>query len=512
MSIFSKVATRSQGYNAFNLSHERKQTMTMGPITPFFLQEVIPGDRFRVNSETFLRMAPTLAPIMHRVNVTVHYFYAPNRILWDNWKDFITGGEDGTAAPSFPTIRFNTAGDVWVTKKTLFDYLGLPAVDAIPDTMEISVNALPFRMYQKIYNEYYRNQNLQTKVEEYSGDGEMFPNSSICSLRNRNWEKDYFTSCLPYAQKGNPVTAPIEFEYISPNTVTDGVGNPITEAGNIIVNAAGVLQESPDAGGTDGAAIIENIDPESTGIDIEELRQAVRLQEWLETNARAGSRYVESIQAHFGERVPDYTAQRPIFLGGGKVPVNISEVLSTYSGQNANTHDYPQGHMSGHGVSVGNTNAFKAKFTEHGFVMGLIQVQPRTAYQQGRERMWNKTDKFDYFWREFAQLGEQEVPVGEVYYDYVNGSNGELFGYQSRYAEYKFRQSQVAGDFRDNLSFWHMGRIFQDRPVLNDSFITADPRKDIYAVNDPDENELWVQIFNNVKALRKMPYHNVPTL
>jgi len=507
MSIFSKVATRSQGYNAFNLSHERKQTMTMGPITPFFLQEVIPGDRLRVNAETFLRMAPTLAPIMHRVNVTVHFFYAPNRILWDNWKDFITGGEDGTAAPEFPTIRFNDAGDAWVTKKTLFDYLGLPAVDAIPSGQNLTVNALPFRMYQKIYNEYYRNQNLQTKVVEYSDDGEMFPNADICSLRQRNWEKDYFTSCLPYAQKGNPVTAPIGIEFREPAlAITTPGGNP-ADAGNI-----STLSDGRFSSDVSGMISIDNIDPELTGIDVEELRQAVRLQEWLETNARAGSRYVESIQAHFGERVPDYTAQRPIFLGGGKVPVNISEVLSTYSGEAANTHDYPQGHMTGHGISIGNTNAFKAKFTEHGFVMGLIQVQPRTAYQQGCERVWQKTDKFDYYWREFAQLGEQEVPISEVYYDYVNGNNTELFGYQSRYAEYKFRQSQVAGDFRDNLSFWHMGRIFADRPVLNNSFITSDPRKDIYAVNDPAEDELWVQIFNNVKALRKMPYHNVPTL
>jgi len=503
MSIFRQVQTKRPGTSAFNLSHERKQTMTMGTITPFYLQEIVPGDRFRVNSETFLRMAPTLAPIMHRVSVTQNFFFVPNRIVWDNWKDFITGGEDGNNTSALPMISLAVGDEALTAKKTLYDYMGLPVLDDIG--VGISFNALPFRGYQMIYNEYFRDQNLQAKQTVSTGDDGNHNYENMMTLRNRNWEKDYFTSCLPFAQKGSPVTAPIGLDWrMPPQWVEDvsgtpaGTGDLVATDGNIGI--AGTL-----------ASHLENINEDTTGIDIEELRRAVRLQEWLETNARAGSRYVESIQAHFDERVPDYTAQRPIFLGGGKVPVNISEVLSTYSGQAAQTHDLPQGNMSGHGVAIGNTNRFKAKFTEHGFIIGVMTVMPRTAYQQGRESFWTKTDKFQYYWPEFSQLGEQAVENSEVFFD-STGQNDGTFGYQSRYADYKFRQSQVAGDFRDNLAYWHMGRQFANKPQLNDEFITADPRKDIYAVTDNDQDELYVQIFHNVKALRKMPYHNVPTL
>jgi len=510
MSLFSQVRTKRPGYSAFNLSHERKQSMTMGTLSPFYLQEVLPGDRLRVNSETFLRMAPTLAPIMHRVNVTVHYFYAPNRILWDGWKDFITGGEDGTNNATVPVCTIAQADETLIAKKTLYDYMGLPVPTAPMDpTATISVNALPFRAYAKIFNEYYRDQNLQDKIE-VTGDDLVTGSEKydIMTIRNRNWEKDYFTSCLPFAQKGQPVSAPIGFAYDPTPIGSDGLGNPLDPGDTLTIGSDGAAITSPSG----SAFVLENIDPESTGIDVNELRQAVRLQEWLETNARAGSRYVESIQAHFNERVPDYTAQRPIFLGGGKVPVNISEVLSTYSGEAANTHDLPQGNMSGHGVAIGNTNQFKAKFSEHGFVIGIMSVTPRTAYQNGRHRMWNRQSKFDYYWPEFAQLGEQAVDISELYYDFAGNATQGTFGYQSRYAEYKFASSQVAGDFRDNLAYWHMGRIFDAKPALNGNFVEADPRKDIYAVTDNNEDELYVQVYNNVKALRKMPKHNVPTL
>jgi len=509
MSLFSQVRTKRPGYSAFNLSHERKQSMTMGTLTPFYLQEILPGDRIRVNSETFLRMAPTLAPIMHRVNVTVHYFFVPNRILWDNWKDFITGGEDGDNASTVPTIDLTQLDEALIQKKTLWDYMGLPVPVAPMDpTATISINALPFRAYQEIYNEYYRDQNLQDKVVVDKGDNGSHNYEAMMTLRNRNWEKDYFTSCLPFAQKGNPVSAPIGFAYDPTPIGSDGLGNNLDPGDTLTIGSDGAAITSPSG----SAFVLENIDPDSTGIDVNELRQAVRLQEWLETNARAGSRYVESIQAHFNERVPDYTAQRPIFLGGGKVPVNISEVLSTYSGQNANTHDLPQGNMAGHGVAIGNTNRFKAKFSEHGFVMGIMSVTPRTAYQNGRNRMWNRQSKFDFYWPEFAQLGEQAVDISELFYDFGGNATQGTFGYQSRYADYKFAMSQVAGDFRDNLAYWHMGRIFSQKPALNGDFVEADPRKDIYAVTDNNEDELYVQVYNNVKALRKMPKHNVPTL
>jgi len=516
MSIFSQVATGRPGSNVFNLSHEKKITCDMSTLVPVYLEEIVPGDRFRVNSEIMLRMAPTLAPIMHRVNVSTHFFFVPNRIVWDNWQDFITGGEDGQYSGLIPRIPINDATKTKFGKKSLADYFGIPAIDtSVVLTENYDINALPFRGYAEIFNEYYRDQNLQEKIAVDKGDTlDNAQAHAITNLLTRNWEKDYFTSGFPWAQKGNPVNAPIDIGYSNPAWLGDEGDNTGAQwTQDTIGNTTdGAITANGPGGGL--ARMVRNIDEEATGIDVNELRKAIRLQEWLEKNARAGSRYVESIMAHFAERVPDYTAQRPIYLGGGKQPVTISEVLSTYSGEAANTHDLPQGNMSGHGISVGKTNRFNAKFTEHGFVFGIMSIMPRTAYQQGFERFWNKLDKFDFYWPEFAQLGEQEVENSEVYYDPLqeNVENRETFSYQARYAEYKYKQSQVAGDFRDNLAFWHMGRIFSNRPSLNEEFIQADPRKDIFAVNDPDTNNLYVQIYHNVKAIRKMPYHNVPTL
>jgi len=513
MSNFQRAMTRRPSKNAFNLSRERKQTMNMADLIPFYVEEIIPGDRFSVKSEVLMRLSPLVAPILHRVNLTTHFFYVPNRIVWDGWQDFITGGEDGQNNAVVPELNFNDASDHYCRKKTLYDYMGLPTTDAIPAGQGITANALPFRAYAEIYNEYYRDQNLQSKIVYSKGDSNSGEYAQLMAIRKRNWEKDYFTSCLPFAQKGDPVTAPIGLDYREPAVALDGAGNPVTNE-NIETQADGYFR-----GGTSQAFVtIDNIDPDSTGINIEDLRTAVRLQEWLEKNARSGSRYIESIMSHFGERVPDYTAQRPIFLGGGKQPVTISEVLqssqTTVDGGDPHTNfePSPQGNMAGHGISVGSTNGFKGKFTEHGFVIGIMSVLPRTAYQNGRDRMWSKRDKFDYYWPEFAQLGEQAIPQSEIYHDFVAGNNDTTFGYQSRYAEYKYGASKVCGDFRDNLAFWHLGRIFDSVPALNSEFIEANPREDIFAVEDETEDHLYVQIYNSVKAIRPIPLHNVPTL
>jgi len=513
MSNFQRAMTRKPSKNAFNLSRERKQTMNMANLVPFYVEEVLPGDSFKVKSEVLMRLSPLVSPVMHRVNVTTHFFYCPNRILWDNWQDFITGGEDGLANPTFPTITM-PAGTTYYQKKSLADYLGLPMGTVVAGE-EVSVNALPFRAYQKIYNEYYRDQNLQDKILEYSSDGALGANNAQCGMRTRNWEKDYFTSCLPFAQKGDPVSAPIGLSYDTNPIGTDGLGNPLALGTTLDIGADGAAITSPSG----SAFVLENIDPDATGINIEDLRTAVRLQEWLEKNARSGSRYIESIMSHFGERVPDYTAQRPVFLGGGKQPVTISEVLQT--GQttvdggdpHTNFEPSPQGNMAGHGISVGSTNGFKAKFTEHGFIIGIMSVMPRTAYQNGEDRFWSKRNKFDYYWPEFAQLGEQEVLNKEVFYDFsgVNDNEG-TFGYQSRYAEYKFGNSKVCGDFRDQLAFWHLGRIFDTPPALNAEFVQSNPREDIFAIEDETEDHLYVQVYNSVKAIRPIPLHNVPTL
>lgn len=219
---------------------------------------------------------------------------------------------------------------------------------------------------------------------------------------------------------------------------------------------------------------------------------------------------MEQILSHFGVVLGDYRAARPVYLGGGMSPIVVSEVLSTYTNT---TDQIPQGNMSGHGISVGNQNGFKQGFNEHGFIIGIMSVLPKTAYQQGINRLWTRATKLDYYWPEFAHLGEQEVKNHEVYYDPADTvNNDKVFGYQSRYAEYKYQPSSVHGNFKDNMSFWTMGRIFESRPGLNQSFVESDPTTRVFAVTDPSEHHLYCQLYNAVSALRPMPYFGTPRL
>lgn len=503
--------------NKFDLSHERKMSFNMGSLVPIMLQEVVPGDKFRVNTEIFMRLAPMLAPVMHRVNVWTHYFFVPNRLVWSEWEDFITGGRDGDAAPVYPFLRVTGAAPVGFGNGSLADYLGLPTMASVG--VDLDVSALPFRAYQMIYNEFYRDQNLSDPIEFGIGSGEVTDPTEaedLGTLRNRCWEKDYLTSALPWAQRGVAASAPGVVDYMAQSRAinstsggslgADGVlGKPVSGG------SAGTLldQSLRNTGGFVSGARIENI--ESVATPINELRKAVKLQEWLERNARGGARYIEQILAHFGVVSSDARLQRPEYLGGGKAPVTISEVLSTF--QDPDDAGEPQGNMAGHGVSVGNRNGFKRRFEEHGFVIGLVSVLPRTAYQQGVNRMWQRFDKFDHYFPEFAHLGEQEVKRSEVWIPPFGGpADNPTFGYQSRYCDMKYGQSSVHGDMRSSLAFWHMGRIFSGAPVLNEAFVTADPTHRIFAVDDVGVHKLWCQLHNSVSALRPMPYFGTPSI
>lgn len=512
--IFNSVQYTRPRKNKFDLSHERKMSMKMGTLTPFLLQEIMPGDKFRVNTEMLLRLQPLLAPIMHRVRVKTDFFFVPNRLVWDNWQKFITGGDKGTDASVHPYIPIDSTStpELW-GKGSLADYLGIPAIATGNLTHTEWINALPFRAYQLIYNEYYRDQTLIDPIAINTTDG-LDGSATILELRKRAWEKDYFTSCQPQAQKGGAVELPTDIQYKAGGSVLRNIGGGAVDAplgaltgveANPPEEISGRMQ-APNSGNIS----IENI--ESIGTTINDLRISVRLQEWLEKNARAGSRYIESILAHFGVLSSDARLQRPEYLGGGVNPVVISEVLSTF--QNADDSGYPQGTMSGHGISTGNVHGFSKSFEEHGYVFGIMTILPRTTYQQGIPKTFFRFNKFDYAWPSFAQLGEQEVKNKELFFleaDPSNSNNG-AFGYQARYAEYKYQPSTVHGDFKDNLAFWHMGRIFTAQPQLNESFITADPTKRVFAVEEGDVDEILVQLYNRIDAVRPLPYFNNPTL
>lgn len=509
----------------FDLGHERKMSLNMAQLVPILLQDVIPGDSVKVNSELFLRFAPMLAPVMHRIKVYTHYFFVPNRILWDEWENFITGGEDGTQEPAFPVIRITgQTGTDDITKQfglgSLADYLGIgyTAPPVAATTNPIDISALPFRAYQQIYNDYYRDQNLEAKVPIQKTGGNLTladttNGTTYCQdllrLRNRAWEKDYFTTALPWPQRGAEAFAPV-------NSVPDTRGDRPTVAWNedgtgvqanalsFATDSEGKVQASPGGNtqfvGGAGQLLIN------------ELRKANKLQEWLEKQARGGGRMFETILSQFGVKISDARVQRAEYLGGGTAPVKISEVLSTYDNT---AEDLPQGNMSGHGIASSNFHGFNRSFEEHGYVIGIMSILPSSAYQNGVERHWLKQDKFDFAWPSFANLGEQEVKGLELYYNCMaaQGQGQETFGYQSRYAEYKFKHSSVHGDFRENLLYWHEGRDFTAPPALNKEFIQCTPEQldRIFAVQDTT-HKIWCQIYNDVSAIRPLPYYGTPKL
>lgn len=508
--MFQSIRARRPALNRFDLSHERKFSCQMGALVPILLEEIVPGDRFRVSSEIMMRLAPMLSPVMHRVDVWTHYFFVPNRIVWSEWEDFITGGEDGTAQPVHPyfwsdQLQFTGLAD----QGTLYDYFGLPPLGGEPAN-PIEISALPFRAYATIYNEYYRDQNLQDKITVPVTSGQQ-SNFAACALQNRAWEKDYFTSALPWAQRGNAVTIPSQITYRDPAEVVSLGGVPSLGSGEALETGDGdATTRQVQSAITSEELRIENL--EEIGIDINDLRRSNALQKWLELAARGGSRYIEQIKNFFGIVSSDARLQRPEYLGGGRQNVVISEVLQT-TATNITGSSTPLATMAGHGVSVGNTNQFKkGPFEEHGFVLGIMSVLPKTAYQNGVHRMWRRQDKFDYYFPQFAHLGEQAILNSEIYYDNTAADYDATWGYQARYAEYKHRSSQVAGDFRTSLNFWHMGRIFDEIPPLNEEFVVSDPTQRIFANTSPEDHKLWVQIYNKVSALRPMPYFGTPRL
>lgn len=494
--LFNSVKMTRPKTNRFDLSHDVKMSLNMGKLTPTMIMECIPGDKFNISCESLLRFAPLTAPVMHRMDVFMHYFFVPNRILWPNWEKYITNTPVGANLPAFPTV------DIFEENYSkLHDYMGIPKPGGGGEGTTVS--ALPFAAYQMIFNEYYRDQNLQAPVDFELVDGANDLNIHLPVLRYRCWEHDYLTAALPFAQKGDPVEIPLgnfnDVPVFRDNA--DGGANTLTGTPDdqLVTNIPSDDVSTPNA----LYAATSGLITEATNIN--DLRRAFKLQEWLEKAARGGSRYIENILVHFGIRSSDKRLQRPEYITGTKSPVIISEVLNT-----SDTATAPQGNMAGHGVAVTSGQNGFYKCEEHGYIIGIMSVMPKTAYQQGIPKHFTKyTDPFEFYWPSFANIGEQPVNQEEVWA--YSATPKATFGYVPRYAEYKFMQNRVAGDFRDALDFWHLGRIFPGEPSLNESFVICDPDTRIFAVTDPNVDHLYAHVLHKISAIRSMPKFGTPT-
>lgn len=535
MSIFTDLFIKSPRTSKKVLDHPYITSTDFGKIIPVLLEDVVPGDVFKCTSAAEIKLFPTLAPLRQGIEVRLDYFFVPNRLLWDDWQTFITGGDDGTEAPVWPFIDLKDFSLDGVG--SIIDYFGLPCqVERDGDVIDVSdetfISALPFRAYDFIWNEYYRDQNLQQPQEISKSSG--LDDSTAIKLLYRGLKKDYFTSALPWTQRGPQVTIPLtgsapvtaqgnvlyagdtlnEYGYGDGWKIDGQVPKSDTNVREVWIdsdNGQGLLDiKRPDSSTKEtlshthrfsvdqdvtvrGTADLSN----ASAISINELRRLNSVQKWLERNARAGSRYVEQILSHFGVRTPDYRLDRPEYIGGGKQIIGMAEILQT--SQTAST---PQGTRAGVGYGNMMVSSKKYKILEHGFVMGLLSIVPaQNIYSDGIARKWTRSSKFDYYFPEFQNLGEQAIKVKEIYgYDAL--ANESTFGYTPRYAEYQYHPGVVTGEMRQSMSYWHMARLFSGSPVLNGDFI--DSRNGDYDRIFPTDEQLGDRFVINMMHYERM--------
>lgn len=517
--IFETVAVNKIRHSLFNLSHMRKFSCDMGYLIPIQVSEVLPNDTIHVQHEALVKFAPLVAPMMQECDFFIEDFFVPNRILWDSWNDFITPSDTGIY-PAMPYTPVTSNTSPFKTVGSLADFLGIPVTEVANLQSTVQICSLAFRAYQLIWNTYYRDQNLQPEVDiqkSRSGNENASPTGNtrgLYTLRKRCWPKDYFTSALPTTQRGGDVRLPltsegeVDYKNIS---MLQASGNPYS--GNLSYNVGadplpsgvGLSMSAEGAVTQVGVGMRGTLDLKNvTSATINELRQAVALQEYLELNMRVGGRINEYIYGNFGIHVPDYRLDRPEFLGGFRSPIVINQVDQT-----SQSDATPLGEMAGNATGVGNTRKVRYKVQEHGWYFSLFSVLPKVTYQQGLPRKFTRFDPLDYANPKFGNLGEQAILNKEIY---LAASNPDgVFGYTPRYSEYKYEPSTVHGEFKTTLNFWHQGNIYDSEPALNGDFVTANPSTRVFA-DETNSNKLRVEVYNKVKALRPLPYYGTPKL
>lgn len=528
---FAMVPNNEIPRSQFRMQHAHKTTFDAGWLIPVYVDEMVPGDRFNMRMTAFCRLATPLVPVMDNLHLESFFFFTPTRILQDNWVK-LQGEQDNPDDPvdyGVPQILSPTGG---FPPLSVYDYMGLTTSDQYSPVGSTGYAAYPLRAHNKIFNDWFRDQNLQDSLPENTGD--TADDWEDYSLFRRNKRHDYFTSGLPWTQKGPPVTiglagtAPIyglgEAGYPTAISVMDGQPAGTTSRTLQITSGAASINLSSNASSTGSLTFTENLQPleadltDATGILINEFRLAMQMQVALERDARGGTRYVEAIRARFGVTPPDFRLQRPEYIGGGRTMVTISAVPQT-SATSAEGTDTPQGNLAATGTALAAGHGFTYSATEHGYVLGYINVRADLNYQQGVRRLWKRGTRWDFLEPAFVNIGEQPIFNYEIY-EVGDGADALVFAYQERYAEYRYHPSLITAKMRSadptSVDIWHYAQEFANRPLLNDEFIvdrTDEVLRRALAVHEEaDGQQFLCDMFFDNTAARPLPMYGVPGL
>jgi len=503
--------------SSFDCQSTHKTTFDAGYLVPVYVDEMLPGDTFRLNMTAFARLATPIYPVMDNMHLDSFFFFVPNRLIWSNWQKFMGQQANPDSSTSYVVPQqVSPAGGYAIG--SLQDYMGLPTVGQVSNTGTVSHCAFWPRAYNLIWNEWFRDENLQNSVVVDTGDG---PDTvTNYTLLRRGKRKDYFTSALPWPQKGASVTLPLgtRAPIAADVSGTQSLSVLFPNYGNVdrYLNTAGSqLTADAQSDGADSRKLYADLS-QATAATINQLRQSFQIQKLLERDARGGTRYTEIIRAHFGVISPDARLQRPEYIGGGSTPININPIAQT-SGTNASGTTTPMGTLAAMGTALAHNHGFTYSATEHGVILGLVSVRADLTYQQGLARMWSRSTRYDFYFPAFATLGEQAVLNKEIY---VRGDANDdgVFGYQERWAEYRYYPSRISSLFRSTaagtIDAWHLAQKFTSLPTLNTSFIQdTPPVSRVVAVGASANGQQFIfDSFFDCKKARPMPMYSVPGL